>query len=149
MNKNKKNKVVSHEEHYTNLMLIVVAEAMVLLIMQMLIYNSCNSLYTHTTMNVAVPIILTIAAVVAAVSAVLWFLKKKNALIPLVFSGYVALLMCVIRYIPNFYSESWGRYMTNYTTGQKIGAVLSVIYVLAGILYCILAERRRRKLKNK
>ena len=147
MNKNKK--VVSSEEHYTNLMLIVVAEAMVLLITQLLIYNSFNSLYIETTMNVAVPVILALAAAVSLISAILWFMKKKNALISLAFGGYVTLLMCVIRYIPNQFSESLGRFIPNYLRGQKIGAILSVLYVMAGILYCILAERKRRKLKNK
>lgn len=148
MNKNKKNNVISGEEHYTNLMLIVVAEAMVLLIAQMLIYNGFNSLYIETTMNVAVPIILGMALIAAIVSAVLYFLKKKNALISLAFGGYVTLLMLVIRFIPNFYSEALGRYVPNYLRGQKIGAILSVIYVIAGILYCILAEKKRRKLKK-
>lgn len=147
MNKNKK--VVSSEEHYTNLMLIVVAEAMVLLITQLLIFNSFNSLYIETTMNVAVPVILALAAAVSLISAILWFMKKKSAVISLVFGGYVTLLMCVIRYIPNQFSESLGRFIPNYLRGQKIGAILSVLYVIAGILYCILAERKRRKLKNK
>ncbi len=146
MNKNKN--LVSSEDHYTNLMLIVVAEAMVLLITQLLIFNSFNSLFVDATMNVAVPVILSIAAVVALASAILYFFKKKSALISLVFGGYVTLLMCVIRYIPNEFSESLGRAITNYLKGQKIGAVLSVIYVAAGILYCILAEKKRRKLKK-
>ena len=45
-NKKNKNNAVSGEEHYTNLMLIVVAEAMVLLITQMLIFNGFKS-FTH------------------------------------------------------------------------------------------------------
>jgi len=131
-------------------MLIVVAEAMLLLITQLLIFNICNnSFYITPTMDVAVPIILACAAAVSIVSAILWFMKKKNAVILFVFSGYVTLLMCVIRYIPNQFSESLGRYIPNYLRGQKIGAILSVLYVIAGILYCILAERKRRKLKNK
>lgn len=146
---NKKNNLVSSEDHYTNLTLIVVAEAMVLLIMQLLIYNSFNSLYIDATMNVAVPVILAIAAVIALASAVLYFLKKKSALISFVFGAYVTLLMCVIRYIPNEFSASLGRLIPNYLKGQKIGMILSVIYVVAGILYCILAEKRRRKLKDK
>ncbi len=148
MNKNKKKVIVSTEDYYTNLMLIVVAEAMVLLITQLLIFNSFNSLYIEATMNVAVPIILVVALIAMIASAVLYFMKKKNALISLVFGGYVALLMCVIRYIPNEFSESLGRLICNTLKGQKIGAILSVIYVIAGILYCILAERKRRKLKK-
>lgn len=146
----KKNNVVSGAEHYTNLMLIVVAEAMVLLITQMLIFNGFNSM-THivATMNTIVPAILIIAAAVALISAVLYFMKNKNALISLVFSGYVALLMCIIRYIPNEFSTFSNKMICNYLTGQKIGAVVSVIYVIAGILYCIFAEKKHRNLKNK
>lgn len=146
---NKKKNMVSSEDHYTNLMLIVVAEAMVLLITQLLIFNSFNSLYIEATMNTAVPAILVVAVIVALVSAVLYFMKKKNALISLVFGCYLALLMCVIRYIPNEFSQSLGKPVPNYLKGQKIGMILSVLYVVAGILYCILAERKRRKLKNK
>ncbi|MBR6523208.1 MAG: hypothetical protein IKT39_01170 [Clostridia bacterium] len=146
---NKKNNLVSSEDHYTNLTLIIVAEAMVLLIMQLLIYNSFNSLYVDAAMNVAVPVILCIATIVTLASAVLYFFKKKSALISFVFGAYVTLLMCVIRYIPNEFSASLGRLVPNYLKGQKIGMILSVIYVVAGILYCVLAEKRRRKLKNK
>ena len=146
---NKKKNMVSSEDHYTNLMLIVVAEAMVLLITQLLIFNSFNSLYIEATMNTAVPAILVVAVIVALVSAVLYFMKKKIALISLVFGCYLALLMCVIRYIPNEFSQSLGKPVPNYLKGQKIGMILSVLYVVAGILYCILAERKRRKLKNK
>lgn len=148
MNKNKKTNVISGEEHYTNLMLIVVAEAMVLLITQMLIYNGFKSLYIQTTMNIIVPVILIVAAVVAVISAIMYFMKKKNALISLVFGGYVALLMLVIRFVPNSYSEALGSVYCNTLRSQKIGVILSVIYVIAGILYCILAEKRRRKLKK-
>ncbi|MBR5586842.1 MAG: hypothetical protein IKW02_02655 [Clostridia bacterium] len=150
MDKNRKNNVVSNEEHYTNLMLIVVAEAMVLLITQMLIFNGFKyAAYVAPVMNGIVPVILAVAAVIAAASAVLWFVKKKNALISLVFSTYIVLLMCVIRYIPNEFSQALGRPIANYLKGQKIGAALSVVYVVAGILYCILAERKRRNQKNK
>lgn len=149
MIKERKNNVISGEEHYTNLMLIVVAEAMVLLIMQMLIFNGFKyAAYVAPVMNVVVPVILGVAGVVTVVSAVLWFVKKKNAVISLVFGAYVTLLMCVIRYIPNEFSQSLGRLIPNYLKGQKIGAALSVLYVVAGILYCILAERKRRNLKK-
>ena len=149
MNKNRKNNVISGEEHYTNLMLIVVAEAMVLLIMQMLIFNGFKyAAYVDPVMNGLVPVILGVAAVVAVVSAILYFVKKKNALISLVFSTYVVLLMCVLRYIPNEFSQTLGRPIVNYLKGQEIGAVLSVVYVIAGILYCILAERKRRNIKK-
>lgn len=149
MDKNKKTRVVSSEEHYTNLMLIVVAEAMVLLITQMLIFNGFKyAAFIQPVMNGIVPVILAVAAIVAAVSAILWFVKKKNALIPFVFSTYVAILMCVIRYIPNEFSQSLGRPIANYLKGQKIGAALSVVYVVAGVLYCILAERKRRNIKK-
>ena len=151
MIKNKKNKniAVSGEEHYTNLMLIVVAEAMVLLITQMLIFNGFKSI-THitVTMNTIVPIILVASAIIAAISLVLYLIKKKNALISLIFSGYIALLMCIIRYIPNEFSVVLERPICNYLKGQKIGAAVSVIYVIAGILYCIFAERKRRNIKK-
>lgn len=149
MIKNKNNNVVSNEEHYTNLMLIVVAEAMILFIIQMLIFNGYRSTaFITTSMNIAVPVILAIAAVVTIVSAVFWLLKRKNAIISLVFGGYITLLMCIIRYIPNEYSQALGRYITNYLKGQKIGIILSVLYVIAGIVYCIVAEKRRRQLKK-
>ncbi len=149
MNKNKKSNVISGEEHYTNLMLIVVAEAMVLLITQLLIYNGFKSIYHHDlTMKIVVPVITGIAAIVAIVSAIVYFMKKKNALISLVFGGYITLLTLVIKYLPSFYSEAWGKYMPSYERNQKIGIILSVIYVIAGILYCILAEKRRRKLEK-
>jgi len=148
VNKNKKSNVISGEEHYTNLMLIVVAEAMVLLITQLLIYNGFKSLFIQTTMNVIVPVILGVAAVVAVISAIVYFMKKKNALISLAFSSYVALLMLVIRFVPNSYSDALGRVYCNTLRGQKLGVIISVIYVIAGILYCILAEKRRRKLKK-
>ncbi len=147
--KNIKNKnAITGEEHYTNLMLIVVAEAMVLLITQMLIYNGFKvAMFINTTMNVIVPVILAVAAVVFVTSAILYFSKKKGAVISLVFSGYITFLMCVIRYIPNEFSQSLGRYIPNYLKGQKIGMFLSVIYVIAGIVYCITAEKRCKKSK--
>lgn len=149
-NKKNKNNSVSGEEHYTNLMLIVVAEAMVLLITQMLIFNGFKSI-THiaVTMNTIVPAILIVAAVVATISLVFYLMKKKSAIISLVFGGYIALLMCIIRYIPNEFSTVLGRPICNYLKGQKIAAVVSVIYVIAGILYCIFAEKKHRDLKNK
>lgn len=150
MSKNKKikNNSVSTGEHYTNLMLIVVVEAMVLLITQMLIFNGFKS-FTHidATMNKIVPAILIAAAAVAVLSLVLCIMKKKNALVALVFSGYIALLMGIIRYIPNEFSTILNRPICNYLTGQKIGATVSVIYVVAGILYCIIAEKKHRKVK--
>lgn len=149
MNKNKKNQknMVSGEDHYTNLMLIVVLEAMVLLIIQMLIYNSYG---TELTVNTLIPAFLIIALIMAAVSLVLYFvLKKKNAIVTVVFGAYVALLMGVIKYIPNSYEPMMDTYYANTLRGQKIGLILSVIYVVGGIVYCILAEKRRVKLKNK
>ena len=127
-NKKTKNNSVSGGEHYTNLMLIVVAEAMLLLITQMLIFNGFKS-FTHIvlTMNTIVPAILIAAAVVAAISLALYLMKKKGAIISLVFSGYIALLMCIIRYIPNEFSTTLGRPICNYLTGQKIGALVSVV----------------------
>lgn len=150
MSKNNKikNNSVSSGEHYTNLMLIVVVEAMVLLITQMLIFNGFKS-FTHidATMNKIVPAILIAAAVVAVFSLILYIMKKKSALVALVFSGYIALLMCIIRYIPNEFSTVLNRPICNYLTGQKIGAAVSVIYVIAGILYCIFAEKKHRNVK--
>ena len=148
-NKKNKNNAVSGEEHYTNLMLIVVAEAMVLLITQMLIFNGFKS-FTHiaVTMNTIVPVILIVAGAIAVISLVIYLMKKKSALISLIFSGYIALLMCIFRYIPNEFSTALGRPICNYLKGQKIGAVVSVIYVIAGILYCIFAEKKQRNLKK-
>lgn len=149
MSKNKKNTAVSSGEHYTNLMLIVVAEAMVLLITQMLIFNGSKiSAHIYLTYKIIVPAILIVAATGVAISLIFFLLKKKRAIIPLVFSGYVALLMCIIKYIPNEFSTALGRPICNFITGQKIGALVSVVYVVAGILYCIFAERKHRNVKK-
>lgn len=146
-----KNKAVSRSEHYTNLLLITVVEAMVLLIGQLLIYNGfSSSSMTAAMWSWIIPTIF-ITSVVATVIFVILIYKKGNIKLwsALSFAVYLALLMAVIRYIPNQYSEVWGKYVVNSLRGQKIGIITSVIYVIAKLaFYAVSSNMAEKKAKK-
>ncbi len=144
---NKKN-AQTKGEHYTNLLLITVVEAMILLIGQLLIYNGfASASMTAAMWNYVVPALFVIAAVAAVVTAVLIYKKKTQALWSLLsFVVYTALLMSIIRYIPNEYSQAVGSYIVNSLRGQKIGVITSVVYIIVKfVFYFIMANKADKK----
>ncbi|MBR3576688.1 MAG: hypothetical protein IKL42_04710, partial [Clostridia bacterium] len=131
--KTPKNQVNS--DHYVNLMLLTVLEAMLLLIGQLIIYNG-NAVYPGAIRGAVIPAILIIAAVAFVVFTVLFVVKKNRSFIkPMIFAAYVALLMVIIRYIPNTLSEITGRWVVNDMKGMKIGAIASSIYVFINFIF--------------
>ncbi len=144
-----KNKATTKGEGYTNLLLITVVEAMALLIGQLLIYNGFSvANITGAMWNYIIPTIFIVAVVVAVISVILALKGNNTKLWAVVsFAIYAALLMSLIRYIPNQYSESLGRYITNSLRGQKIGAVTSVIYIVVKFVYYFVAANKADKRK--
>lgn len=140
----------SKSEYYTNLMLITVVEAMVLLIGQLLIYNGFTiSEFIMTMRTYIVPIILGLSLLSAAVCIFLLVSKAKKIVWPLLwFSLYLAFLMCLIRYIPNQWSEILNRPICNTERGQIIGAGTSVIFIAAQFIYFSIASHRAEKMRK-
>ena len=132
--KTPKNQVNS--DHYVNLMLLTVLEAMLLLIGQLTIYNG-NQVYPWAFRYTIIPAMLIVAAVAFVVFAVLFIVKKnKSFMKPMIFAAYVALLMVIIRYIPNTVSTITGKLeVTNIDTGNRIGAITSSVYVLVNFIF--------------
>ena len=140
--KTPKNQVNS--DHYVNLMLLTVLEAMLLLIGQLIIYNG-NAVYPGAIRGAVIPAILIIAAVAFVVFTVLFVVKKNRSFIkPMIFAAYVAVLMVIIRYIPNSVSEFTGAMYVNDIKGMKMGAITSSVYVLANFIFLYI-----KSLKNK
>ena len=140
--KTPKNQVNS--DHYVNLMLLTVLEAMLLLIGQLIIYNG-NAVYPGAIRGAVIPAILIIAAVACVVFTVLFVVKKNRSFIkPMIFAAYVAVLMVIIRYIPNSVSEFTGAMYVNDIKGMKMGAITSSVYVLANFIFLYI-----KSLKNK
>lgn len=140
--KTPKNQVNS--DHYVNLMLLTVLEAMLLLIGQLIIYNG-NAVYPGAIRGAVIPAILIIAAVAFVVFTVLFVVKKNRSFIkPMIFAAYVAVLMVIIRYIPNSVSEFTGEMYVNDIKGMKMGAITSSVYVLANFIFLYI-----KSLKNK
>ena len=140
--KTPKNQVNS--DHYVNLMLLTVLEAMLLLIGQLIIYNG-NAVYPGAIRSAVIPAILIVAAVAFVVFTVLFVVKKNRSFIkPMIFAAYVAVLMVIIRYIPNSVSELTGTMYVNDIKGMKMGAITSSVYVLANFIFLYI-----KSLKNK
>ncbi|MBR2846847.1 MAG: hypothetical protein IKB89_02100 [Clostridia bacterium] len=140
--KTPKNQVNS--DHYVNLMLLTVLEAMLLLIGQLIIYNG-NAVYPGAIRGAVIPAILIVAAVAFVVFTVLFVVKKNRSFIkPMIFAAYVAVLMVIIRYIPNSVSEFTGAMYVNDIKGMKMGAITSSVYVLANFIFLYI-----KSLKNK
>ncbi len=150
MSKKSSNKksALTKSEQYTNLLLITVVEAMVLLIGQLLIYNAfASASMTEVMWKFVVPAIFVASSVVAVIAAVMVYKKKNIKLWSLLsFAVYLALLMSIIRYIPNQYSQALGEYIVNSLRGQKIGIITSAVYVIAKFaFYFILAGKADKK----
>ena len=140
--KTPKNQVNS--DHYVNLMLLTVLEAMLLLIGQLIIYNGI-AVYPGEIRNTVIPAVLVAGAIAFIVFAVLYFVKKNKSFIkPMIFAAYVALLMVIIRYIPNTMSELTGTMYVNDIKGMKIGAITSSVYVLVNFIFLYI-----KSVKNK
>jgi len=140
--KTPKNQVNS--DHYVNLMLLTVLEAMLLLIGQLIIYNG-NAVYPGAIRNTVIPAILIVAALAFAIFIVLFIVKKNKSFIkPMIFAAYVAILMVIIRYIPNTLSELTGKMYVNDIKGMKIGAITSSVYVLVNFIFLYI-----KSVKNK
>ncbi|MBQ9097706.1 MAG: hypothetical protein IJY55_04850 [Clostridia bacterium] len=140
--KTPKNQVNS--DHYVNLMLLTVLEAMLLLIGQLIIYNG-NAVYPGAIRNVVIPAILIGAALAFIAFTVLFVVKKNTSFVkPMIFAAYVALLMVIIRYIPNTVSEITGTMYVNDIKGMKIGAITSSVYVLVNFIFLYI-----KSVKNK
>ena len=140
--KTPKNQV--NNDHYVNLMLLTVLEAMLLLIGQLIIYNG-NAVYPAVIRNAVIPAILIIAALAFVVFIILFVVKKNKSFIkPMIFAAYVALLMVIIRYIPNTVSELTGGMYVNDIKGMKIGAITSSVYVLVNFIFLYI-----KSVKNK
>ncbi len=140
--KTPKNQV--NNDHYVNLMLLTVLEAMLLLIGQLIIYNG-YAVYPGAIRNTVIPAILIIAAVALVVFAVFYIVKKNKSFVkPMIFAAYVALLMVIIRYIPNTMSEIVGGWVVNDIKGMKIGAITSSVYVLVNFIFLYI-----KSVKNK
>ena len=140
--KTPKNQVNS--DHYVNLMLLTVLEAMLLLIGQLIIYNG-NAVYPGAIRNTVIPAILIVAALAFAIFIVLFIVKKNKSFIkPMIFAAYVALLMVIIRYVPNTVSELTGQLYVNDIKGMKIGAITSSVYVLVNFIFLYI-----KSVKNK
>ena len=133
-----------NNDHYVNLMLLTVLEAMLLLIGQLIIYNGI-AVYPAAIRNVVIPAILVIAVLAFVAFIVLYGIKKNKSFIkPMIFTAYVALLMVIIRYIPNTVSELTGGMYVNDMKGMKIGAITSSVYVLVSFIFLYI-----KSLKNK
>ena len=140
--KTPKNQVNS--DHYVNLMLLTVLEAMLLLIGQLIIYNG-NAVYPGAIRNVVIPAILIGAALAFIAFTVLFVVKKNTSFVkPMIFAAYVAFLMVIIRYIPNTVSEITGTMYVNDIKGMKIGAITSSVYVLVNFIFLYI-----KSVKNK
>ena len=140
--KTPKNQV--NNDHYINLMLLTVLEAMLLLIGQLIIYNG-YAVYPGAIRGTVIPTILVIAAIAFVAFAVVFIAKKNKSFVkPMIFAAYVALLMVIIRYIPNTLSEITGRWVVNDMKGMKIGAIASSIYVFINFIFLYI-----KSLKNK
>ena len=70
--------------------------------------------------------------------------KNKSFVKPMIFAAYVALLMVIIRYIPNTFYEIAGTWIVNDMKGMKIGAIASSIYVFINFIFLYI-----KSLKNK
>ncbi len=136
MSQNKKTpKNQAKSDHYVNLMLLTVLEAMLLLIGQLIIYNG-YAVYPAAIRGAVIPSILVIAAIALVAFVALFIIKKNRTFIkPIIFAAYVVLLMIIMRYIPNEVSKVTGTMYVNDIKGMKIGAITSSIYVLVNFIF--------------
>jgi len=148
---NSKNQEISKSDYYTNLMLIAVVQAMVLLIGQLLIYNGfAIPTLTGAMWSKVVPAILIISLITAAISVLFIFAGKKKMLWSLFsFSVYTSILMSAIRYIPNEWSKVLEKPIVNAARGQKIGVILSVLYIIGLFAYYSFLASRAHKPRKK
>lgn len=142
---NKKNVSPSKSEFYTNLMLITVLEALVLLIFQLAIFNASAIISLYPAIwKYAIPLCFFASTVLAVAFVIMTAVKpeKKSSFLPLAkFFVYFALMCAIMRYIPNKESvEFAGKYFVNFERGQKIAGITSVVYVAASLVYYLVAS---------
>lgn len=125
------NSAAKISEHYTNLMLVTVTEAMILLILQLIISNAwAIPAFAGTMWSVVLPVLFWFAVIATAVTVFLVYAKNMKKLLVFVsFGVYLALLAALMRYIPNEYSQTLGKYIVNSLRGQKIGIITSVAFI--------------------
>lgn len=142
---------IPKSEYYTNLILVTVVEAMVLLIGQLAIFNLCSvATVTAVMWTVVLPVLFYTSLAVTAILVILTVVKrdKISTILPfLKFFVYFTVLISIMRYIPNQVStykipgsSEQTSIIVNLQRGQKIGAVASVIYVAASFLYYTIAS---------
>ena len=155
---NKKNVSHSKSEVYTNLMLITVLEALVLLIFQLAIFNASAIISMYPLIwKYIIPICFFASAALAVVFVVLTGVKpsnKQSFLTLTKFFVYFALMCAIMRYIPNHESVvASGKYVVNFERGQKIAGITSIVYVAASLIYfaaaSYLADKNEPKTKTK
>lgn len=133
-------------EHYTNLMLITVTEAMVLLILQLVISNAwAIPKFAGAMWSVAIPVLFWVSVIATVVILFLTYAKNmKKLLVFISFTVYLALLTALMRYIPNQYSDTLGRYIVNSLRGQKLGVITSVAYIAVEFIYFSLLSKKQK-----
>ena len=137
---------VERSEHYTNLMLITVTEAMILLILQLIISNAwAIPAFAGAMWSIVIPVIFWAAVIATVVIVFLSYAKNMRKLLVFIsFAVYIALLTALMRYIPNEYSQTLGRYIVNSLRGQKIGVITSVAYIGIEFIYFAFLSRKTK-----
>ena len=142
---NKKNVSHSKSEYYTNLMLLTVLEALLLLVFQLAVFNASAIISMYPPIwKYILPFLFFATSVLAVVFIILTAAKpqKRQSFLPLAkFFVYFALMTCIMRYIPNQQSvEVPGRYFVNFERGQKIAGITSVVYIAVSFVYFLSAS---------
>lgn len=141
-----KKAAAERSEHYTNLMLVTVTEAMILLILQLLISNAwAIPKFAGAMWSIVIPVLFWVAVIATAVMVFLVYAKNmKKLLVFISFGVYIALLTALMRYIPNQYSAAVGKYIVNSLRGQKIGVITSVVYIAVEFIYFAFLAKKRK-----
>ncbi len=147
---NKKNVSPTKSEFYTNLMLITVLEALILLIFQLAIFNASSIITMYAPIwRYILPTVFYASAAFSVVFIIATVAKsqKKTSFLPLAkFFVYLTLVAAIMRYIPNKESvETVGKYVVNFERGQKIAGITSIIYIIASFVYYAVLSRISEK----
>lgn len=141
-----KKAAAERNEHYTNLMLITVTEAMILLILQLLISNTwAIPKFAGAMWAVVIPTLFWVAVAATVILIFLAYSKNmKKLLVFISFGVYLALLTALMRYIPNQFSPTLGKYIVNSLRGQKIGVITSVAYIVIEFVYFAFLSKKTK-----
>ena len=95
--------------------------------------------------SVVIPVIFWAAVIATVVIVFLSYAKNMRKLLVFIsFAVYIALLTALMRYIPNEYSQTLGRYIVNSLRGQKIGVITSVAYIGIEFIYFAFLSRKTK-----